>query len=241
MISEILRRAFSKMMEKPIKLWGLSLLSSLLMVISLILGGPVLGISVISILILKLGMSWVYLDGYRGLDVSSRQLFEGFRNIKKSFAGMAWYRLVCLLWRLIPIAGIVFYLIRWYEFCFVPYLMRENPDISAIDITEESRKRTDGYKWNMFACDLLITLCSFGILVILLLLSNVKIIGTLFSLLFFIYYVILIAFFPLLCGLVHAAWYDEISKQFTIMEEFDGSNGAPSFQENFTTQNEQEK
>ncbi len=207
---EILSRALKVVMTKPIKLWGLSLLSGVLSIVAYLLGGPVLAIGLVITLVLDLGMSWVYLDGYRGQDVSVKQLFEGFDNTKRSFMGMGWYNLLIILWSLIPVVGLVFAIIKGYEYQLVPYVIRENKEISAVDAAKESSKRTNGYKGKMFVTDLIICAALFVVSLVLTLLAKIPYVGILFAIIDAIFIILLCLFGPLYFGLIKAAWYEEI-------------------------------
>lgn len=210
---EILKRAFAVVMKKPFRLWGLSLLSVFLIFLSYILGGPVLLIGVGGALIIQLGMAWVYLDGYRGKDVSVDQIFEGFGDIKHSLAGMGWMQILLMLWALIPIAGYVLVIIKSYSYGLVPYIIRENKDMKATDVVKESKARTEGYKGKMFLTDLVIVLAVFVVFLVLGLLSAIPYIGGLFMFILVIVAICTFVLLPLYCGLVHAAWYEEICKR----------------------------
>ena len=62
-ISNIYKRAFNVLSKMPFKLWGLSLLSSLLTILVLVFGVlPIVIVPVIAVL--SAGMAAVYLDGF---------------------------------------------------------------------------------------------------------------------------------------------------------------------------------
>lgn len=78
-ISNIYKRAFNVLSKMPFKLWGLSLLSSLLTILVLVFGVlPIVIVPVIAVL--SAGMAAVYLDGFNGKEVYSDQLFKGFKD-----------------------------------------------------------------------------------------------------------------------------------------------------------------
>lgn len=65
-ISNIYKRAFNVLSKMPFKLWGLSLLSSLLTILVLVFGVlPIVIVPVIAVL--SAGMAAVYLDGFNGI------------------------------------------------------------------------------------------------------------------------------------------------------------------------------
>lgn len=207
---EILKRAFAVILKKPFTLWGLSLMSVLLVFIACILGGPVLGVGIAVGYVLELGMAWIYLDGYRGEEVSSKQLFEPFKTFWKSFAGMGWMGLWELIWFLIPIVGPIFCIIKSYSYGLTPYILREK-DMSPNEALKESMARTNGYKGKMFLTDLLICVFVFIPLLVLALLGMIPYVGVIFMVLYVICVLIVTAFGGLYCGLVKAAWYEEIT------------------------------
>lgn len=214
---EIIKRALAILGKKPFLLWGLSLLCGLLSILAYCFGGTVLAIGFAVSLVLSLGMEWIYLDGYRGKEVNSKQLFEPFKNFWKSFAGMGWRELWLFLWSLIPFAGIVFGTIKYYAYLFTPYLLRDG-EFGAQEALKESMSRTNGYKGRMFLTDFLITVAisvPAGILYLLGMLSAIdnivcRIFGIMFLFLYFVYTVVYSVFLPLFCGLVRAAWFEEI-------------------------------
>lgn len=109
----------------------------------------------VSILIgnnLHVGLKRFFLKGLDG-DVDTKYLISTFKNkeywgiIKTIFivdiANALWYLLF-----IIP--GIV----KSYEYRMVPYIVSENPGISASDAIDKSREMTDGQKWDIFVLDL---------------------------------------------------------------------------------------
>lgn len=209
---QILKKAFAVILKKPFRLWGLSLMSALLAFLAGILGGPILGVGIAVGFVLNLGMAWIYLDGYRGEEVSSEQLFEPFKHFWKSFAGMGWMQLWILIWTLIPFAGFVFGIIKGYAYGLTPYILREREDMSPNEALKESMARTEGYKGKMFLTDLIFCLCIFVPAFILALLGMIPYVGIIFNVILVIFIIIVCAFGGLYTGLIKAAWYEEISK-----------------------------
>ena len=70
--------------------------------------------------------------------------------------GMAWMQLWIFLWSLIPIVGIVFGIIRMYEYRFVPYILMTRDDVKPADAIKISKQETMGYKGKMFGADILL-------------------------------------------------------------------------------------
>jgi hypothetical protein len=214
MVGQILSRAFGILGQKPIQLWGLSLLSVLLTVIGSSLGGavPLIVLSVAAVL--QLGVAAVYLNGLRGQPVNSMQLFQGFNNkFFRNAGGIGWMFLWILIWGMIPIAGFVFAIIKYYSYRFVPYIMLNEPDIKATEALKKSMAMTDGYKGKMFLTDFLIGLVVGVVAIVTVLLAMIPGIGPLLAVIFGLVLLVIYAVLPLLLGLIAAAYYDEISKK----------------------------
>lgn len=210
LITKVIGKALGVMLKKPIKLWGLSLLAALLGVLASIGGGavPIIGFGLA--LILDLGMTWVYLDGYRGKDVSAEQLFAAFKKPMRSFGGMGWFNLLVFLWSLIPIVGPIFGIIKGYGYSFVPYYLRDDETTSPVQLAKDSLAATKGYKGKMFLADLLVGLGIGVICLVLLLLGMIPVIGRFFIFVLVVFFILLCVLLPLYNGLLKAAWYEEI-------------------------------
>lgn len=218
MLMTIYKRAFAVLMKKPLKLWGISLLSIVLSFALNALCGvaiPVLGLSVS--LLLSTSMTIIYLRGYRGEQVSTTQLFECFANwstIKRVVLGMGWMALWIFLWALIPIVGPIFAIIRVYRYRLTPYILVFEPDVSITDAIKVSEYRTHGYKLQMWLADFVFALICAGVVIVLTLLTMIPILGILFGLVLFLFYIAIVALSPLFVGLVRAAFYEEINNKF---------------------------
>ena len=158
---------------------------------------------------LELGMANIFLCGYRGKPISISLLFEGFdkKVFVRNVGGLGWRTLWLLIWALIPFAGIVMFIIKMYSYAFVPYIMLNEPDISAGDALKKSMRMTYGYKGKMFLVNLLIGIGVFVLLLILFAIFMIPYVGWLIS---GIAYIIVMALFPLLMGIVFAANYDKV-------------------------------
>ena len=106
MLMSIFKKAFSRLMEKPVRLWGISLLFGLLSAFVTPLCGvaiPLIGI-VVSLL-LSTSMTMIYLRGYRGGEVKAVHLFDCFKDwntIKRVACGMGWRTLWIAIWSAVP-------------------------------------------------------------------------------------------------------------------------------------------
>lgn len=215
MIMMIYERALKVLMQKPLRLWGISLLAVLLAGVGSALCGvaiPILGIAVS--LLLSTAMLMVYLAGYRGDEVHVVDLFACFKDwntAKRVLLGMGWMAMWVFLWALIPIVGPIFALIRIYEYKLTPYILLTEPDVAITDAIKVSAQRTKGYKLKMWLAEWLYGLL-FGLVVgILALLALIPFVGVIFGLVIFLLTVVFIALSPLFLGLVQAAFYEEIT------------------------------
>jgi len=209
-LGEAYSTAFRFLFKKPIRLWGLSLLASLLTVLSIVLGVlPIIWIPII--FVLQLGIANIYLCGYRGKDITATQLFEGFnKNFLNNAGAMGWRYLWLLIWFLIPFAGIVIVFIKYESYRFVPYIMLNNPGISGTEALKKSKAMTHGYKGKMFLADLLIGVAVGILTIIFVFVARIPFIGPFLTLL---YGLVVAAFLPLLVGILDAIYYDRISKE----------------------------
>ena len=210
----IYTKAFKALMEKPIRLWGISLLGTLLICVGAALCGfsiPVLAIAVATLFTVSLAA--IFLRGYQREQVHCTELFDTFKDwstIKRVLTGMGWSYLWIFLWALIPIVGPVFAIIRSYEQGLIPYILVKKPELNAIQARELSIEKTKGYKWHMFLADLLVGAAIGVVFAILGGLSAIKYVGAFFFGILVLLYICVIALLPLFMGLVHAAFYEEL-------------------------------
>ena len=211
-IGEIYSKSFAILKAKPMLLWGLSLLAALLCVLASTLAWlPVISIPLI--LVIYVGTVSVFLDAYRGKSISAEQLFVGFKSFWHFCGGMAWMLLWILIWGLIPVAGIVFAVIKAYSYRFVPYILLTNSEISPFDALKESMKQTEGYRGRMFGADAIIIGGIAASYLLLALLSMIPYMGIIFFVIYCLLSIAVAIFCPLVLGLIQAAFYDEISKK----------------------------
>jgi hypothetical protein len=206
---DLIAKALEVLRQKPFRLWGLSLLCQLL--IALAAGFGVLPIISVPIaFVLSAGMAAVYLTGYRGGEVNSDALFAGFRRFFKVAGGMGWMSLWILIWGMIPVAGVVFAVIKSYSYRFVPFIMTQNPDVSATEALRLSMKKTEGYKGRMFLADFLVMLAVAVVAIVFGALSLIPYAGRVFLVLGSIAMIFVSLVLPLVMGLISAACYEEI-------------------------------
>lgn len=209
MFAEAYKRAWNVIIKKPIRLWGLSLLSGLICVLAIVLTMPALFVVGLAIsLVIKAGMSKVYLDGLRGKEVNSDQIFEGFHHFGKVAGGMAWRELWVFIWALIPFAGFVFAIIKGYEYAFTPYILMTDESATATSALRTSKEKTKGMKGQMFLADLIIYAGIFVGVLILAILSAIPFIGVLFRLVLILALIAICIFLPIFTGLYQAAFFE---------------------------------
>lgn len=212
MVTSIYKKAFAALRQKPVTLWGISLLCGLLELLAFIGFGAVPVGAFIVAWALEAGMAMIYLNSYRtGLKPKSTYLFAAFKKDRfwRVVGGLAWMELWIFLWALIPIVGIVFAVIRAYEYRFTPYILMTRDDVKATDAIKLSKQETMGYKGKMFWADMLIVLLYLAAALVLLILSLIPFIGVLFRVVNTLLSIAFSLFAPLFLGIVQAAFYVE--------------------------------
>ena len=230
MIKKIYGRAFTVLKRKPLKLWGLSLLCVMLVFLANLLFGIIPGVGIAIGLLFDVALVMVFLRGYLGEELRTLQLFDCFKDwktIKRVLCGMGYMYLWVFLWALIPVVGIVFAIIREYEYRLTPYILMMEPDVPATEAYKVSKKRTEGFKAKMFWADLLWILIVWVAFLILVLLAQIKYIGFIFGLVAFILYFAFCLFAVLFAGLIQAAFYVEIQRNSGEGPQFDDSMNDP--------------
>ena len=201
MVGHVFKKCISVLVKKPIRLWGLSLLASLLSALASIFGMlPIISIPIT--LTISAGMTLVYLDGYRGKEVDSTQIFTGFKSFGRVAGGMAWMSLWSFIWGMVPVYGII----KSYSYRFTPYILMTETEISGTEALKESMRRTNGLKGKLFLADLLIGLMVSAVYLIAFLFGMIPVVGLVFTVIIVLAALIVL---PLLVGLVGAAFYEE--------------------------------
>lgn len=215
-IIEKYKGALAILVKKPILLWGLSLLSQLLMILAVIFGVlPIVSLPIV--FALEAGLYVLYLKGYRGEEVASADLFTGFKKFMHVAGGMAWMYLWVFIWGLIPIAGIVFAVVKAYEYAFVPYILINEPEVGATEALKKSQTMTKGLKAKMFWSEFIVAIAFMIVALILGWLSEIRYIGGMFGLVLFVVDVVYSLFAPIFLGLIRAGFYDNANKAETPM------------------------
>lgn len=200
------KRALEVLIKKPIMLWALSLLLGILTIVGSLVTLSIPFLSMAVAYLFTCGGTKLYLDGLKGKNVNSKQLFAAFnRNCIKTAGAMAWQALWTLIWAGVPIAGIV----KSYSYRFVPYIVMSHPEISAFDALKISMKMTKGKKMQMWLADILFVIGCGVIGLILGLLSGIPLIGSIFSLVAFLFVLAVALFSSIFVGLYQAAFFNE--------------------------------
>lgn len=157
MVKDLYQKSFSVLMKRPFRLWGLSLLAGVLLLAAQVgfIGVP--AVPFCAALLLDASMAMIYLNSYRtGLEPKTAYLFSAFRKerVWHVLGGMAWMYLWIFLWSLIPVVGIVFGVIRAYEYRFTPYILMTRDDVKPTEAIKVSKAETMGYKGKMFGADM---------------------------------------------------------------------------------------
>ena len=216
MVSSIYKKTFSVLMKRPFRLWGISLLAEFLCLVAYagFIGVPAAAFC--SALLLSASMSMIFLNSYRtGLEPKTTYLFASFKKdrILRVLGGMAWMQLWIFLWSLIPIVGIVFGIIRMYEYRFVPYILMTRDDVKPTDAIKISKQETMGYKGKMFGADILLGAVYLGAFLVFTLLGEIPYLGVLFRILWVLIAIAYGLLAPLFSGIMQAAFYVEIQNR----------------------------
>lgn len=218
MVSSIYKKTFSVLMKRPFRLWGISLLAEFLCLVAYagFIGVPAAAFC--AALLLSASMSMIFLNSYRtGLEPKTTYLFASFKKdrILRVLGGMAWMQLWIFLWSLIPIVGIVFGIIRMYEYRFVPYILMTRDDVKPTDAIKISKQETMGYKGKMFGADILLGAVYLGAFLVFTLLGKIPYLGVLFRILWVLIAIAYGLLAPLFSGIMQAAFYVEIQNRRT--------------------------
>ncbi len=228
MIQYIYQNVFNVIKEKPVVLWGTSLLCTLLSLLAIIFGVlPIISIPII--LTLSASMAVIYVKGYRRETFTSQDLFTGFSNILHIAGGMAWMVLWLFLWLLVPLAGPVMFIVKGLSYSLTPYILIHQPEISATEALKVSMQQTKGYKGNMFLTYLVFAVAVWIICFVLAMLTAIEAISMIFGFLLFLVGLLLFLFAPFFLGLVQAAFYHEIQKAITFTKEHPGETYQPDY------------
>lgn len=209
MVKDLYQKSFSVLMKRPFRLWGLSLLAGVLLLAAQagFIGVP--AVAFCAALLLDASMAMIYLNTYRtGLEPKTAYLFSAFRKerVWHVLGGMAWMYLWIFLWSLIPVVGIVFGVIRAYEYRFTPYILMTRDDVKPTEAIKVSKAETMCYKGKMFGADMLAIGAWIVGIAVLSLLGAIPYLGVLFKIVRFVFNLAYSLLAPLFFGILSAAF-----------------------------------
>lgn len=207
MIFSAYKKALQILIQKPFRLWGISLLGGLLAALACILGMIPLIVLPIT-LVLGFGMIAVYYRGYHGEEVNADLLFSGFKNFWKTAGAMGWQALWTFIWGMVPVMNII----KAYSYRFVPYYLITRPELEATAALRTSMEETKGYRWKLFGADIIAVLLLGAAGFVVALLGMIPIVGVLFKIIVFFFSLVVGLVFPLFLGLVQACMFDEVQE-----------------------------
>ena len=215
MLMTIYKRVLAVLLRKPLKLWGISLLAVLLMIVGAALCGVAIpALALVVVWLLGTSMTMVFLAGYRGEEIKTTQLFSCFKDwntIKRVSLGLGWQVLWTFLWSLIPVVGPIFAVIRNYEYRLTAYILILEPDVPITEAIHVSKQRTKGYKLKMWLSEVLVGVAIAVVALLLMLLGKIPYVGVLFTILMVLFMLCAFALLPLAMGLLQSAFYEEIT------------------------------
>lgn len=216
MVTELYKNVFRSLSKKSFRLLGIVWLGALLDILGSLFFGVVPGVGLAISALLTVALSVIYLRTTRGEEVQVMDLFACFQDwqtAKRVLLGMGWMWLWVLIWGLIPVVGIVFAIIRVYEYRLTPYILIFEPEVKPTEAIKVSKARTEGFKGKMFWADILLAILVFAVTFVLGLLATIPFIGGVFSLVSFVVTVAATLFSSVFLGLVQASFYDLIATE----------------------------
>lgn len=216
MVNTIYQKSFAALMKRPFRLWGISLLGALLCWLAGIGFAGILAVGFVIAWAIDVSLAMIFLHTYQtGEEPHTADLFQTFRKDRflRVAGGMAWMSLWIFLWSLIPVVGIVFGVIRMYEYRFVPYILMTRDDVKPTDAIKISKQETMGYKGKMFGADILLGAVYLGAFLVFTLLGEIPYLGVLFRILWVLIAIAYGLLAPLFSGIMQAAFYVEIQNR----------------------------
>ena len=118
----------------------LASISGILSLVRFIIGGTI-----------QLGYSRYLLNQHNHAHLDIHELFSQFDRFKEGFLQSFLRGLYTFLWTLLFIIPGV---IKTYAYAMTPFIMAENPDMTAKEAIEASKQMMDGHKWELFVLSL---------------------------------------------------------------------------------------
>lgn len=200
------KSALGVIAKKPIMLWGLSLLLGILSIVGVLVTMSIPFLSMAVSFLFTCGAAKLYMDGLKGKEVNSKQLFAAFnKDAVKTAGAIAWQSLWTLIWSGVPVYGIV----KAYSYRFVPYIVMTRPEISAFDALKISMKMTNGKKLQMWLADVVAIAAPAIAIFILSLLGAIPFLGIIFSFAATVVTLAVALFASIFVGLYQASFFNE--------------------------------
>lgn len=121
--------------------------------ITTVVGGAVGTLSLIKVIlggVIQLGYTQYLLKQYDRKERNINDLFSQFERFGQGFLQAFLRALYVFLWSLLfVIPGIV----KAYSYSMTPFIMAENPEMSAKEAMKASQKLMDGHKWELFCLE----------------------------------------------------------------------------------------
>lgn len=137
------------------KIWRLLLCFLIMCLCTLALNVPIVGFAAIVFYpAISYGYLYVYLKVTAGEEFSPADLFFAFQNGSVLSKVIATYFLTALFTFLWSLLFIIPGIVKSYSYSMAPMIIIENPEKSAFDAINESKKMMDGRKWDLFVIQL---------------------------------------------------------------------------------------
>ena len=210
-VSQRYRAAFAILRQKPVLLWGLTLLAQVIAFLVCGLGWAAPIVSVPISLALSASLSVLHLKAVRGEAYETNDIFAAFKDLSTAMrviGGMLWMSLWLFIWGLIPLVGPIIAIIKTYEYAFTPYILITRPDLGALDALKESQRLTVGLKGRMFCAGIIPAVILAAAMIVFGVFALIPVIGGIFLLFILIEWLIIAFVLPLFLGLVNAGFYE---------------------------------
>lgn len=280
MFSYIFGNSINALRREPVRIYAFTLLQAFMTGMARIACGLIPLASTIISQTIDAGMRNLFLSVYKGEEITTKKMLVGFNNTKHVAGGMMWRLMWLSIWSaigvaclIIPVLGIIVCIAmlcvkiyKSYGYCFMPYILVNEPDLPVTDALNKSKSMTNGYKGSMFLADLILNIIPYVyfFIVLLVLIASTGIFsvrsrglyGGLYAaqrlsafsglyvfliVIFLIIGVILLIASKMLSGIVNAGYYYEVTQNpggFNSMDRFGGSNNYGSMgRNNYSRQN----
>lgn len=219
METEMIRNSYNEslnvLMKKPWRLLGIILLGVVLTSAATALCAPIPLASLVADFVFTPAICLVCLKAYREEDYEVMDLFHTFNGERAGhiIGGMAWRALWIFVWCLIPIVGPVFGIIRSLEYALVPYILVNEPEISATDARDVSKERMNGHKAELFWAQLAWLIVGAGLLIFFAVFAMIKFVGWMFAIAGVFAMIAFLIFIPAFLKLVLTYFYTATKPQ----------------------------